>query len=516
MSPEVDTKERRVLLLTPTGKDSALIFRLLIRGGNLVTICRDARQLCEEIAAGAALVIVAEEGLSDEAVRELSRMLGNQPTWSDLPIILLTMTGKTTRRSANLAKALDGRANLTFLERPLRMLTLASAVEAARRARVRQYEMRSLLERAADEVDKRDQFIAMLGHELRNPLAAILAASEIINRFGRATPALVPEQCAVITRQTQHMTRLVDDLLDVARLTSGRVTLEKTGTDLREIVERSVQTIRITLTSEAHCVELRLPGHPVMIHGDAMRLEQVFGNLLSNAVRYSPLGGTINVSLESRDETAIVRVKDEGEGIDPALLPASFEPFVQAGQPLARNRGGLGLGLSVVRNLVELHAGTVSAESDGHGAGSEFTVCLPRLDRAAGTVSSVALTPEQPTAAKRVLIVEDNADARRALSRLLKLLNQEVFEAEEGVSGLDQLLSIRPDLAIIDIGLPNLSGYEVASKAREHLGNRTRLIAVSGYSQSEDQQRALAAGFDDHLAKPLDFDQVSRLLGDGL
>jgi CheY-like chemotaxis protein len=309
------------------------------------------------------------------------------------------------------------------------------------------------------------------------------------------------------------MARLVDDLLDVARLTAGRIALEKTRLDLSQILERSVKSIRLASASEAHYIDLRLPSHQVIVLGDAMRLEQVFGNLLSNAVRYTPAGGTIDVSLESRDGTAIVRVRDEGEGIEPALLPTVFEPFVQASQPLARHRGGLGLGLAVVRNLVALHDGTVNATSDGYGTGSEFTVCLPSLDSAADIVSSDPRSSEEILRAKRVLVIDDNADARQTLARLLTLHKQQVFEAEDGLNGLERLLSIRPDVALIDIGLPKLSGYDVASKARERLGKNTLLIAISGYGQSEDRQRALAAGFDDHLVKPVNFDQISRLLG---
>ena len=514
MTAETTANERRVLLLTPTGKDAQLISKLLLRAGCEVLVCEHAEHLCHEIATGAAAVIVAEEGLPGQAVGSLARALNGQPAWSDLPVIVLTAGGKTTRHSAKLAETFKEMVNLAFLERPLRMLTLVSAVRAACRARDRQYQIRSLLGQAADEVRKRDRFIAMLGHELRNPLAAIRTSIEIINHFGCQEPSLISDQCEVIDRQSKHMARLVDDLLDVARLTSGRVSLTKSPIDLRDVVSRSVQVLRLAAAGDNHSFSINLPQEPVVVEGDAVRLEQVFGNILSNSVRYSRPGGKIEIKLETAGGAAAVRIKDEGDGIEPELLPQIFEPFVQSSQPLARRSGGLGLGLAVVRSLVELHGGVVAVASKGKGAGSEFTVTLPytaglNLPSASADANGRVVRP------KKILVVEDNADARKSLSDLLRLMEHEVFEAEDGSAGLEKLVSLRPDFALIDIGLPRLTGYEVVAEARPRLRHSTVMVAITGYGQAEDRERAIAAGFDAHLVKPIDLEQLAELLSAG-
>jgi signal transduction histidine kinase len=422
------------------------------------------------------------------------------------------MAGKTTRRSAVLANALKEKVNLAFLERPLRMLTLVSAVQSACRARGRQYEIRALLANATAEVETRDRFIAMLGHELRNPLAAIRTSVEILLQFGSSDSGLLATQAEVISRQSTHMARLVDDLLDVARLTSGRVTLTKAPLDVRDIVQRSIQGIRLAVGEQARRISVNLPSSEVIVDGDAVRLEQVVGNLLSNAIRYSPKVSRVDVMVQVEENETLIRIRDEGEGIDPELLPRIFEPFVQSTQALARARGGLGLGLAIVKNLVLQHGGTVTATSAGKGIGSEFVVHLPLAKRKPDK-ANLTLRPEQKQSdPKRVLIIEDNADARQSLAQYLRLLSHEVFEAEDGISGLEKLLSIRPDVALIDVGLPHLNGYDLVSRAKQMLDSATLMVAVTGYGQSEDRQRALAAGFDKHLVKPLDLKLVIEVL----
>jgi nitrogen-specific signal transduction histidine kinase len=392
------------------------------------------------------------------------------------------------------------------------MLTLVSAVQSACRARGRQYEIRALLANATAEVETRDRFIAMLGHELRNPLAAIRTSVEILLQFGSSDTNLLATQAEVISRQSTHMARLVDDLLDVARLTSGRVTLSKAPIDLREIVQRSVQGIRLAVGEQAHRISINLPSNEVVVDGDAVRLEQVVGNLLSNAIRYSPKSARIDVVLEVVEYGALLYIRDEGEGIDLELLPRIFDPFVQSSQALDRTRGGLGLGLAIVKNLVLQHGGAITATSEGKGRGSEFVVRLPLAKRGLDKPDFALRREKIPSVSKRVLIIEDNADARQSLAQYLRLLNHEVFEAEDGISGLEKLLSIRPDVALIDVGLPHLSGYELVSKAKHTLDSETLMVAVTGYGQSDDRQRALTAGFDDHLVKPLDLKRVIEVL----
>jgi CheY-like chemotaxis protein/two-component sensor histidine kinase len=305
------------------------------------------------------------------------------------------------------------------------------------------------------------------------------------------------------------MARLVDDLLDVARLTSGRVTLSKALIDLREIVQRSIEGIRLAVGEQARRISIHLPSNEAVVDGDAVRLEQVVGNLLSNAIRYSPQSARIDVVLQIRENEALIHIRDEGEGIDPELLPRIFDPFVQSSQALDRTRGGLGLGLAIVKNLVLQHGGAVTATSEGKGRGSEFVVRLPLVKRRLEKPGFALRRETIPSVSKRVLIIEDNADARQSLAQYLRLLNYEVFEADDGISGFEKLLSIRPDVALIDVGLPHLSGYELVSKAKQTLDSQTLMVAVTGYGQSDDRQRALTAGFDDHLVKPL---ELSRLI----
>jgi signal transduction histidine kinase len=487
--------------------------RLLKRAGCDVQTCSSPQILCQEILSGAAAIVLAEEGLPDESsLAVLTESLDDQPPWSDLPVIVLTMAGKTTRRSAVLANALKEKVNLAFLERPLRMLTLVSAVKSACRARARQYEIRELLVKAAEEVETRDRFIAMLGHELRNPLAAIRTSVEILSQFVSSNSSLLPTHAAIIARQSNHMARLVDDLLDVARLTSGRVTLSKAIVDLREIVQRSIQGIQLAAGEETRRISANLPSGEVIVDGDAVRLEQVVGNLLSNAIRYSPKLSQIEVTVEVLENEGCIHIRDEGEGIDPELLPRIFEPFVQSAQALARARGGLGLGLAIVKNLVLQHGGTVTAASAGKGTGSEFVVHLPLAERKPDKADLTLRPEKKQSVPKRVLIIEDNADARHSLAEYLRLLDHDVFEAEDGISGLEKLLSIRPDVALIDVGLPHLDGYELVSRAKQTLDSATLMVAVTGYGQSEDQKRAMTAGFDKHLVKPLDLKLVVEML----
>jgi signal transduction histidine kinase/CheY-like chemotaxis protein len=504
--------DERVLVLAPTGRDGPLIGKTLGAAGVEVDLCRHTDELCEEIRRGVGAAIVAEEGLHEDGLRCLRDVFASQPPWSEVPLLILTMTGTTTSHSAQVARLLEAKVSLSFLERPLRMLTLKSAVHSALRARRRQYELRDLLEHAESEVKQRDRFLAMLGHELRNPLAAIRTAVEILDQFGTSEPGLAEEQCQIIGRQSESMARLVDDLLDVARITSGRIELIKEVVDLRLIVERGVESISLAHRQRSQDIVMRLPNLPLLVHGDVVRLEQVITNLLSNAFRYSSSGSKVEVDVRESDNQAVVVVCDHGEGIEPELLEHLFDPFIQGSQSLARLRGGLGLGLTVVRELVEHHGGRVTAQSEGTNCGSRFTVCLP-LARQTDTIQPRVHEASTSTPGRRIVVIEDNPDVRMTLVRLLERQGHEVFSVSDGQRGLEVLLSVKPDLALIDIGLPGLDGYTVAAEVRSALGDRIKLVAVTGYGQAQDRQRALITGFDSHLVKPLDFRQLAQLIG---
>jgi PAS domain S-box-containing protein len=352
----------------------------------------------------------------------------------------------------------------------------------------------------------KDRFLAMLSHELRNPLGAISNAIHVLDRVGDAPAAARARE--IIARQVQHLGRLVDDLLDVSRAMSGKIVLRREVVDLAAVVERAVPALaaRQPATSPAVTLDAR----PVRVDGDAVRLEQVVSNLVENALKYTPAGGRVAVSVGAEDGAAVLVVEDSGIGIAPELLPHVFDLFVQADHSLARAAGGLGIGLTLVRQIVELHGGTVEATSAGVGRGSRFTVRLP-------TTTASGASPRAPQAraagTQRILVVEDNDDAREMLCHLVGLLGHEVHEVADGRAAVETALRLLPDLTLVDIGLPGVDGYEVARRIRaDATGRELRLVALTGYGLREDRERALAAGYDEHLVKPIDPARLSALL----
>jgi PAS domain S-box-containing protein len=351
----------------------------------------------------------------------------------------------------------------------------------------------------------KDEFLAMLGHELRNPLGAISSAAHVLSRTAAGNNATT-RASEIISRQVQHLARIVDDLLDVSRVVAGKVALRLQPVDLGEIGRR-VATLHGGPAGSRHVITVQAAS--TWVSADPTRLEQVLTNLLANAVKYTPPGGEITVTVQRDGDHAVLSVRDTGVGIRPELLPRVFDLFVQADRSLERSAGGLGIGLTLVRQLVQLHGGTVEASSAGPGRGSTFTVRLPIL--ADLPDADDAARPAVAGPARRVLVVEDNEDAREMLRNLLHILGHEVHEACDGASGIEEARRVRPDAALIDIGLPGIDGYEVARRIRAEVPG-ARLVAVTGYGQPEDRERALAAGFDVHLVKPVDLDQLQRLL----
>ena len=357
----------------------------------------------------------------------------------------------------------------------------------------------------------KDEFLAMLGHELRNPLGTITNALAVLNR--RAGDEDLRRFTAIIGRQATHLTRLVDDLLDVARVTSGKIELRREPVELRALARRCVDALAQAGRTGEHRVTVE--GEALHVEGDPARLEQVVSNLLDNALKYTPRGGAVTVRTTVAGAHAVLSVRDTGEGIRSDLLHRIFDLFVQEPQALDRSRGGLGLGLTLVKRLVELHGGAVAVASEGAGRGSEFTIRIPLVEAPAAADARDAV-PAGGGLRRRVVIVEDNADARESLQLLLQLLGHDVETAEDGLIGLQKLTTLRPDVALIDLGLPGIDGYDLARRLRALPEARAmRLIAVSGYGQAEDRRRALDAGFDLHMTKPVDPDRLQRLLAAG-
>ncbi len=362
--------------------------------------------------------------------------------------------------------------------------------------------------RAANQA--KDEFLAMLGHELRNPLGTLTNAVAVLERLpGDDTMRHV---VAIIGRQTGHLGRLVDDLLDVARVTSGKIDLQRRPVELHALASRCIDALAQAGRTTRHTVLLE--GAPVHVDGDPARLEQVLNNLLDNAIKYTPGAGRVTVTIERVGETAVLRVRDTGQGIRTDLLARVFDLFVQESQSLDRSRGGLGLGLALVKRLVELHGGSVAVWSAGDGQGSEFTVRLPAVPAPIAATAGAGDAPPAAMRSRRVLVVEDSADARQSLRLLLEMAGHEVEECADGLSGLARLQAFKPDVALIDLGLPGMDGYAVARAAREGRETRKiRLVAVTGYGQAEDRRRALAAGFDLHVTKPVDASMLDEVLG---
>ena len=372
-------------------------------------------------------------------------------------------------------------------------------------------EARSERDRAARDAQTKNEFLAMLGHELRNPLAAIHSAVGLLQSADPvSSPALRARD--VIARQVGHLSHLIDDLLDVERVVSGKIRLDRHPLDMAEAVRNAVAAFTGDAALDRH-IEVRT--EPVCVEGDAARLQQVFANIVTNAVKYTPPGGQIRVTVRGDGDDAVFRVEDTGYGIAPELLPSIFDMFVQGETTLDRARGGLGIGLTLVRRLVDLHGGSVSASSGGVGNGSTFSVRLPRVENAARPAGGAPPPPGKRP--KRVLLIEDGRDAREMFRMVLEQAGHRVFEAENGYHGLELLDREHPDVAIIDIGLPDLDGYQVARRIRAHTNGRAMvLLALTGYGSPSDHERSAAAGFDHHLVKPVDIDHLARLLDESV
>jgi PAS domain S-box-containing protein len=358
---------------------------------------------------------------------------------------------------------------------------------------------------------RKDEFLAMLGHELRNPLAPIMNALQVLRLEKSVSPNGQQATC-VLDRQTKHLARLVDDLLDVSRITSGKVQIRKERVRLHTVINHAVETTRPLIESRRHELAVSLPSESVWLEADPARMEQAIGNLLSNAAKYTEPCGHIWLTAERQGPEAMIHVKDTGIGILPEMLPHVFDLFVQADRSLDRAQGGLGIGLTLVKALVELHQGKVEAYSPGVGKGAEFIVHLPVVPEVA-PVKPEDFCPPPPGRPLRLLIVDDNRDTVDSLAMLLRLSGHDVSTADSGPAALQTALSETPDAVVLDLGLPGIDGYEVARRIREKT-DKMLLIAMTGYGQPEDRERSREAGFRHHLVKPVNPVKLQALLSE--
>ena len=417
-------------------------------------------------------------------------------------------------------RVLDSLRNVTLLERPTSSRTLLSSVQAALRARARQYQLRDQFEMlrvhrqaALREADHRkDLFLATLAHELRNPLAPIRTAAQIL-----AAPKLGASQLRwaqnVIQRQVQHMALLLDDLLDIARITQGKLELKKTRVTLTEVVDSAVEAARPLIDSKNHHLSVTLPSDNLTFEADPLRLSQVLSNLLTNAAKYTDAAGHIELSGSVQNSTLCLTVKDDGIGIAPEALTRIFDMFSQIDGTSSRSDGGLGIGLSLVKGLLKLHGGAIEARSAGPGRGSEFIVRLPlnAVESGAAQIGGLDM-PRSGPPGRRVMVADDNKDAADSLAMLLEFAEHEVRVAYGGRAALTLAQTFRPEVAFIDIGMPDCSGYEVAQELRrEPWGAGICLVALTGWGQDDDRQHSKDAGFDRHMTKPVDPEALDLL-----
>ncbi|TLD69705.1 response regulator [Phragmitibacter flavus] len=631
-----------VLILAPTSNDASLTARFLEKAGFTAKICPSVDDLCDQSRAGCGAMLLAEEALVNGAGNKLIEILEEQPSWSDLPLMLITASGVTPQTRARQITALGEMGNVSMIERPVRPETLVSSCEVALRSRRRQYQVRDLLsklegmmlqiqqqarvfdttlssisdftyifdrslrfiyanratlellglelkdvvgktfselpyprglavrlerqiehvfqtgeilrdetaytnpagrtgyyeyiftpvlgndgevevvaastrdtserrrnEEALREADRRkDEFLAMLAHELRNPLAAVTNAAALLE-----SPNLEDRSWAadVITRQNGQLTHLIDDLLDVSRITVGKIRLREEVLDVALVLDRACEGAHLLIHERGHQLIKKYETGKLWIKADPTRMEQIALNLLTNAAKYTPSGGRIELMASKVEGEVRVVVKDNGVGIASHLLPEMFKLFAQGERSIARSEGGLGIGLTIVQRLVEMHGGRIEALSEGLNQGSSFVIHLPMV--AAPFVQQTERPVNGQTSTRRVLIVDDNVDTANSMARLLKRVGHGVEVAYDGPQALEKARQHLPEIVLLDIGLPGMDGFEVARRMRlEPSCEKCVIIAVTGYGQPKDRRRAINAGCHHHLVKPVNIDELKRLI----
>ncbi|XYH92819.1 ATP-binding protein [Sorangium sp. So ce1128] len=540
-APDASPCDERVLVLAPVGRDTPLLCQVLDRACLEPMACRHMEQLAAAVREGAGAVLLTEEALAPAAVPELLAALSAQPSWSDLPLVLLADAKPHPRSNQQAITALRAAGNLTVLDRPVRELTLVTAVQAALRARQRQCEIRDLVAReqaarkaaevaqqeAEDAVRIKDAFLATVSHELRNPLNAILLWTRLLGG-GRVDTLKMQQGLQAVERSAKAQSQLVEDLLDVSRMMAGKLHLRPRDTDLAQVAAAAVDAVRPAAEAKRIQLEAAHDAQAGLVRVDPDRIQQVLWNLLSNAVKFTPPGGRVQVRVSREDGELRVSVADTGNGISREFLPHVFERFRQADTMPQRRQGGLGLGLAISRQLVELHGGILSADSPGEGLGAVFTVALPvgaAVDRAAAPAAARpraggAGAVARPLRGLRVLLVEDDPDTRDVMAYTLGEQGAEVTAVGSAQAALEVLSAAdaggRPNVLVSDLGMPDLDGYELLRRLRAMEGERGEpalpVALVTAYARTEDHARALAAGFAAHLAKPVEPDLLAAAI----
>ncbi|HEY0820700.1 MAG TPA: hybrid sensor histidine kinase/response regulator [Rhizobacter sp.] len=509
--------DARVLVLPVTRRDGEVTRGLLTAQGIECCLCQDLAHMAQEMARGVGALMFTEAALTRPEMPTLLATLDAQAPWSHVPLVVLirdhgaTIPGK---------RVLESLGNVTVLDRPVSTRSMISAVQAALRDRRRQYRIRDQIEQqeraeqalvVADQ--RKDEFLATLAHELRNPLAPIRTGLQILSKKQNADEQ-TRRLYEIMDRQMVQMVKLIDELLEISRISTGKVVLHKERTDIRRAIEVALEGTQPVVDAAGHALAIDLSDEPVWVYGDPARLAQVVSNLVNNAAKYTPDGGRIEVRMRRDDGHVEVSVTDSGVGIPADMLDHVFEMFTQVNRTLDRSQGGLGIGLALVRRLMELHGGAVRAESAGTDRGSVFTIRMPALEPAVESVPVEAHRRDAgPERRLRVLVIDDNRDAAETLSMLLEADGHETLCAYNARSGLEAASDFLPQAVFCDVEMPGMDGYAVASQLRHDPRHAPALlVAVTGRGAREDQRRSLHAGFDVHLTKPVGYAAVQQAL----
>jgi two-component system, sensor histidine kinase len=510
---QAEAASDRVLVLMPTARDAERTSQLLQETGMSPSVCSDIGSVCRELRAGAGALLMTDEAILGDSAGQLAEVMRDQPPWSAVPVVVVASEGagqQLERRTG------DWMRGLIVVERPVRVRTLLSVVLSALRGRRDQYRIRDSITQLAwqtaqlREADQRkDEFLATLAHELRNPLAPIQTGVDLL-----CLPhdeQAEKRALAVMHRQLRHMVRMIDDLLDVSRITQGKLELKRSWITLGDVLDAAVEASRPLIERHEHTLRKQISNPSLRFEADPTRIAQVVSNLLNNASKYMRPGGLIELIARNKGDQLTIQVRDTGVGIPAEHLDQIFDMFSQINRETDRSQGGLGIGLALVRSLVEMHHGIVFASSEGPGRGSCFTIRLPIDSGAQERDSAPHASPSTPPPIdrKRVLVVDDNDDAADMLALMLQNAAYDTRKASDGPSALAAAEAWTPDIAILDIGLPGMSGYDVARELRRRAqSRRLELIALTGWGSHEDKQKAFDAGFDVHLTKPVDADKL--------
>lgn len=514
---ENNSLEKRVLVLMPTGRDATLVCETLEKAEIAAQVCFDVNELEEKIARGGGAVLLAEEALKNGTLEHLIDSINKHPVWSDIPVVIFAASA---HNSEKILAHVGTRLNATIVERPIRITMLVSAVRGALRAREKQYQTRDLLNQLEESDQQKDLFLATLSHELRTPLNSMLGWIKLLRDKPEGEIDL-EHGLEVIERNARTQSKLISDILFVSRVITGKLEIELENIDLSSVAQTAIDTVLPAVEAKNIKLQTSIDKNLKPIKGDADRLQQVFLNLLSNAIKFTPPDGQISVSISGDDSKIEIEIADSGQGIKPEFMPFVFERFRQADNSYTRAVGGLGLGLAIVRYLVEMHGGTVDVRSDGENRGSVFTVEFPVATKTENEISSEqdsetqAESSDQMLEGVHILLVEDDADSREMLTVMFDQYAMKTTAVDSAAAALNAIQEFQPDILVSDVGLPGEDGYSLIKKIRRLAPEQNGLvpaIALTGYASLQDRARALESGYQDHLAKPVDLEILIEII----